>query len=173
MTPEESLNLSPSEKNAEFQHRVETRLAILTDGKREPSKWEWAMAREEAFKWLEDAALPYSTTAAVNIQGITAEILEPSKLQLDFDKLSKEWYEETGGYSLTMRRYAHSSYQSILALEPKRDVIALILQELQHRPDRWFEALKALTKTNPAQDSKSFNETVQCWIKWGKSENYI
>lgn len=119
------------------------------------------------------AALPYSTTAAVNIQGITAEILEPSKLQLDFDKLSKEWYEETGGYSLTMRRYAHSSYQSILALEPKRDVIALILQELQHRPDRWFEALKALTKTNPAQDSKSFNETVQCWIKWGKSENYI
>jgi hypothetical protein len=99
-----------------------------------------------------------------------ADIIE---LETIFDGLAKNWIEETGGYSLTMRRYAHSSYQSILALEPKKDVISLILLELQRRPDRWFEALKALTKTNPAQNAKTFDETVRCWIEWGKRENYI
>jgi hypothetical protein len=95
------------------------------------------------------------------------------ELKTIFNGLAKNWREATGGYSLTMRRYAHASYQSILALEPKRDVISLILRELQQRPDRWFEALKALTKTNPAQDAKTFDETVRRWIEWGQREKYI
>jgi hypothetical protein len=98
---------------------------------------------------------------------------ETSELEAVFNGLVKNWREATGGYSLTMRRYAHASYQSILALEPKKDVITLVLRELQQRPDRWFEALKALTKTNPAQNAKTFDETVQCWIEWGKMEKYI
>ena len=96
-----------------------------------------------------------------------------AELETIFNGLAKNWREATGGYSLTMRRYAHASYQSILALEPKKDVISLILCELQQRPDRWFEALKALTKTNPAQDAETFDETVQRWIEWGKREKYI
>ena len=87
------------------------------------------------------------------------------ELETIFNGLSKNWREATGGYTLTMRRYAHGSYQSILALEPKREVISLILRELQQRPDRWFEALKALAKTNPAQEAKTFDETVQRWIE--------
>jgi hypothetical protein len=95
------------------------------------------------------------------------------ELETIFNGLAKNWREATGGYSLTMRRYAHGSYQSILVLEPKKDVISLILRELQQRPDRWFEALKALTNTNPAQNAKTFDETVQCWIEWGQRKNYI
>jgi hypothetical protein len=95
------------------------------------------------------------------------------ELKTIFAGLVKNWREATGGYSLTMRRYAHTSYQSILALEPKKDVVSLILIELQQRPDRWFEALKALTKANPAQDAKTFDETVQRWIEWGKTEKHI
>lgn len=95
------------------------------------------------------------------------------ELEIVFNGLAKNWREATSGYSLTMRRYANLSYQSILALEPKRGVISLILRELQQRPDRWFEALKALTKSNPAQDAKTFDETVQSWLAWGKSEGYI
>jgi hypothetical protein len=55
VTAEESLVLSPSEKDAEFQYRVAERKAILTDGRGEPTKWCHWMAREEAFKWLEGA----------------------------------------------------------------------------------------------------------------------
>ena len=104
---------------------------------------------------------------------VAASTEKTSELEIIFNGLAKNWREATGGNALTMRRYAHASYQSILALEPKKEVISLILHELQERPDRWFEALKALTKTNPAQDSKTFDETVQRWIDWGKAENYI
>jgi len=98
---------------------------------------------------------------------------DSAELETIFKGLAKNWREVTGGYSLTMRRYANGSYQSILALEPKKEVISLILRELEQRPDRWFEALKALTKANPAQNAKTFEETVQRWVEWGKSENYI
>jgi hypothetical protein len=98
---------------------------------------------------------------------------DDKELEAIFYGLAKNWRDATGGYSLTMRRYAHASYQSILALEPKKGVISLILRELEQRPDRWFEALKALSKANPASDAKSFDETVQRWIQWGKSEKYI
>ena len=108
-----------------------------------------------------------STTAA------GCNLVADKELEMVFKGLAKNWREATGGYSLTMRRYAHPSYQSILALEPKKDVISLILLELQQRPDRWFEALKALTKENPAKDGKTFDETVQCWVEWGKAEKYI
>jgi hypothetical protein len=98
---------------------------------------------------------------------------EQSELENIFNGLAKQWRQATGGYSLTMRRYAHASYQSILALAPKRAVASLILRELEQRPDRWFEALKALTNANPAQNAKTFDETVQRWIEWGKAEKYI
>ena len=111
-----------------------------------------------------------ASVVAAEPQAVSAN---KSDLEIIFNGLAKNWREATGGYSLTMRRYAHTSYQSILALEPKRDVISLILRELQQRPDRWFEALKALTNANPAQDAKTFDETVQRWIEWGKRGKYI
>ena len=55
MTPEESLDLSPSEKDAEFQYRVAERISLLTLGEREPTKFEFYEARAEVFKWLENA----------------------------------------------------------------------------------------------------------------------
>jgi hypothetical protein len=116
---------------------------------------------------------------SASASGVESVIADDCKVDADieletiFKGLANKWREETGGYSLTMRRYAHGSYQSILALEPKKEVVSLILLELRQRPDRWFEALKALTKANPARDAKTFNETVQLWIEWGKNEKYI
>lgn len=122
---------------------------------------------------LKLASIDFAALEEANVFESKVEASEQAEMETIFNGLAKKWREETGGYSLTMRRYAHGSYQSILALEPKREVISLILLELQERPDRWFEALKALAKTNPAQDSKTFDETVKSWIKWGKAEKYI
>jgi len=96
-----------------------------------------------------------------------------SDLEKIFNGLAETWRKETGGYALTQRRYAHHSYQTILTLG--KDAIPLILCEMQQRPDRWFEALKALTKgmENPAQNAKTFNEAVSCWIEWGKDRRLI
>ena len=91
------------------------------------------------------------------------------ELRTIFNGLVTKWRKETGGSSLVMRRYAHSAYQSILVLGGKEPmVIDLILRELQERPDMWFEALRRLTNENPAKDAKSFEESRQAWIQWGK-----
>ena len=60
-----------------------------------------------------------------------------------------------------------------LGKEDVKDAITLILRELQQRPDAWFEALKVLTKTNPAIECKTFDEAVKAWLDWGKQKKYI
>jgi hypothetical protein len=113
---------------------------------------------------------------------VDSEIPQESKKQIEpeleqiFQGLAQNWREATGSYSLNMRRYAHPTYQSLmhtLGKENVDDVVPLILRELQQRPDMWFEALKVLTKTNPAQNSKTFDEAVTAWITWGKLKQYI
>lgn len=47
------MNLSPSEINAEFEYRVAERVGILTQGNPEPTKWEFQMARQDAFEAIE------------------------------------------------------------------------------------------------------------------------
>ena len=102
------------------------------------------------------------------------ETSEDVELKTIFNGLAKKWKEETGGASLTMRRYADSSYQSILVLggkEPK--VVDLILHELQRSPDMWFEALRRLTNEDPAKGVKSFEDATKAWLKWGRDKKRI
>lgn len=47
------MTLTPQELNAEFEHTIINRCGDLTQGMREPSKWEYSLAREEAFKHIE------------------------------------------------------------------------------------------------------------------------
>jgi len=98
------------------------------------------------------------------------------ELETIFRGLANNWREATGNYSLNMRRYAHQTYQVLmhaLGKEDVKDAITLILRELQQRPDAWFEALKVLTKTNPAIECKTFDEAVKAWLDWGKQKKYI
>jgi len=89
----------------------------------------------------------------------------------EFKKLAQRWREETGGYSLTYRRYSHPSYHAIFTFG--RAAIPLILHELQQRPDLWFQALRVLAETDAASGAKTFDEAVECWLNWGKREKYI
>ena len=105
---------------------------------------------------------------------VVEETSEDVELKTIFNGLAKKWIEETGGASLTMRRYADSSYQSILVLggkEPK--VVDLILHELQRSPDMWFEALRRLTNEDPAKGVKSFEDATKAWLKWGRDKKRI
>ncbi len=116
---------------------------------------------------------PISQTSALKRAAIRTKDTE---LETIFNGLAQNWIEATRSYSLNMRRYAHPTYQALmhtLGKEDVKDVVPLILRELQQRPDVWFEALKVLTKHNPAREAKSFDETVRAWLEWGKAEKYI
>jgi hypothetical protein len=96
---------------------------------------------------------------------------DAAELQEIFQGLVEQWRKATLGYALTYRRYAHPSYQAILALG--KDVIPLVLRELEVRPDWWFEALRALTKTDPTKPGDNFQRAVKAWLEWGKANKKI
>lgn len=101
-------------------------------------------------------------------------VAENEDTEKDFKRLAKKWRDETGSSSLTMRRYADSSYQSILVLGGRdKTVVKLILQELKTQPDMWFEALRRLTNEDPAKGEKTFDGAVKAWLKWGKDKTLI
>jgi len=88
-----------------------------------------------------------------------------------FHALAAEWQTETGHYSILARRYAHPAYKKILDMG--EGAVPLILHELAKRPDRWFEALSALTYENPARDAATFDEGVRAWLAWGKNRGIL
>lgn len=91
-----------------------------------------------------------------------------------FARLSETWRKETRRSSVIALRYANPAYQSILALGDK--AIPWILEELKIRPDRWFAALKALSKLSdeqdPAAQCESFDSAVEAWLNWGRDHGH-
>jgi hypothetical protein len=99
---------------------------------------------------------------------------EEAELKKLFKGLVEKWKKETGSSSLTLRRYAHPSYQAILVLGGRdKNVVKLILRELEERPDMWFEALRRLTDENPANEVKTFEGAVKAWLDWGRKKQLI
>ena len=92
---------------------------------------------------------------------------EFESIERRFNQLREKWQKETGHYPLVEPRYSHPAYQEILAMG--KSVVPFILNELRTRPDRWFAALRVLTKENPGESCRSFDDLVSAWIEWGKN----
>jgi hypothetical protein len=88
-----------------------------------------------------------------------------------FYGLAEKWKRETGALSVNSNRYTHPSYRALLDLGEA--VIPLVLRELKQRPDWWFDALRKLTRENPASEAKSFDEAAMAWISWGRRNNLL
>jgi hypothetical protein len=105
----------------------------------------------------------------------TAESASGTKSEVEriFEGLAENWTNSTAGFSVTMRRYAHPSYQAILGLG--KEVVPLILKKLKDKPDFWFEALTALEQpaVNPVRKGASFAEAVDSWLEWGRNQKLI
>jgi hypothetical protein len=114
---------------------------------------------------------PVSNSEPFGLEQISLVGQDDCELEQIFYPLVKSWKDATGGYSVTTRRYEHPSYLAIRTLG--YDAVPLILQELQQRPDWWFEALKGLTGENPVKPNSTFEEAVNAWIEWGRQHNLI
>ncbi len=51
--------------------------------------------------------------------------------------------------------------------------LALVLNELQKNPDRWFYALKLMAGTDVADGMKDAEDARAAWLQWGYKNNYI
>lgn len=97
-------------------------------------------------------------------------------VEREFRKLADVWYKQKGPSSSVTQKSMLSSYQKIIGLG--RQVIPLILRELQHHPDHWFWALEALLaegEESPVQESDKGNirKMTDAWLRWGKEKRLI
>jgi hypothetical protein len=94
-------------------------------------------------------------------------------LELKFKSFSKRWREEIGGESSLSRITGNVNYLKVINLG--KEVIPLILKELQEEPAPWFVALRVLTEEEKVgrDHPGNFRQIADDWIKWGKDNKYI
>lgn len=105
-------------------------------------------------------------------------VLETEKsLEERFREQADKWQRETQHLSSPLQRMTHPSYQAILgmAVERKRDVIRLLLRDMQQSGRDWLLALSYLAQANPlnAKDAGKTDKLIESWIKWGKQQGLL
>lgn len=91
-----------------------------------------------------------------------------------FNRLKKQWKEETCLESSPVNRSIHPTYQQIIGLG--KEAIPLILRELENELDWWFWALRAITREDPvpAGSASGRLDTIKnYWLEWGRKNHYI
>ena len=94
-------------------------------------------------------------------------------LEQKFQRLVKQWREETLFTSSSTEKVMHPSYQRIIGMGPA--AISLVLREMQERGGHWFWALRAITEEDPVnpQDVGHVRKMTEAWLQWGKQHNLL
>ena len=97
---------------------------------------------------------------------------QKTELETTFHSLVEQWKSETRGISSTEQMSVHPAYQQIIGMG--RDVIPLLLRELENNSGRWFWALKSISREEPVtpeQQGKT-KEMIAAWLNWGREKGY-
>jgi hypothetical protein len=94
-------------------------------------------------------------------------------LESQFESLSSRWREEVGGESSLSRITSNINYLKVIKLG--KEIVPLILKDLQKEPAPWFLALRVLTDEENVGRKRAgnFRRMADDWIKWGKDNQYI
>jgi len=82
-----------------------------------------------------------------------------------------KWRRETKHYSSVMSMVTHPSYLRIIGMG--RQILPLLLRELESRPDHWLVALNAITGEDPASAECTFQQAIGAWLQWGRKRGYL
>jgi hypothetical protein len=104
-------------------------------------------------------------------------IAESKALDQRFREQAEKWAAETAHMSSPTQMMMHPSYQAVLGMaqENKREVIRLLILDLQEHRRTWFWALSYITHDNPINpsDAGKMGKMIDAWVKWGKAQGVI
>ncbi len=94
------------------------------------------------------------------------------ELEAIFNDLVRQWLTETRGISSINQMSMHPAYQQIIGMG--KDIIPLLLREVERKSGHWFWALKSIIREDPVPQEKrgKTKEMRKAWLEWGKSKGY-
>ena len=104
----------------------------------------------------------------VRVESIATSMAVESR----FRELARQWQEATLLMSSITDMATHPAYQQIIGMGEA--ALPWIFGELQHRPDQWFWALKAITGVDPVPSAERGNQEAMtlAWLDWAKERGY-
>ena len=96
-----------------------------------------------------------------------------SNLEQRFREQADKWERETQHLSSPTQRIMHPSYQAILGMG--REIVPILLRDLQQNRRAWFGALSYLTHENPIdpKDAGEMDKMIAAWVNWGKLKRLL
>jgi len=100
-------------------------------------------------------------------------LIRESKVK-KFRELVANWRETRNSLDSGIAIFTNTAYQQIIGMG--EEVVPLILEELQAKPDYWFWALKAITGVSSDPGPKSHRGRLalmaQDWLDWAEHQGY-
>lgn len=89
-----------------------------------------------------------------------------------FRRLAAEWEQATLYLSSMETASKHPAYQEIIAIG--REVVPLLLRDLEANQTHWFIALNRITGAQPVLEDARGNipKMAQAWLNWAKDNGY-
>ena len=93
--------------------------------------------------------------------------------QAEFERLAVEWKQGTAHLSSLSMIAEHRAYQEIIGMG--KEVIPLILRDLQDSHAQWFWALRSIARESPVrpEDRGDVHAMTIAWLDWGRDRHYI
>jgi hypothetical protein len=109
---------------------------------------------------------------SLSAESTIARSRQKTELETTFHSLVEQWQSETRGISSTEQMSVHPAYQQIIGMG--RDVIPLLLRELEKNSGRWFWALKSISREEPVTPEQrgKTKEMIAAWLNWGREKGY-
>jgi predicted HTH domain antitoxin len=99
------------------------------------------------------------------------KVAHSEELGKEFERLAKQWKEETSLHSSLGEIFTNDAYQRIMAMG--HEALPLILSDLQKTPAHWFYALEKIVGRDMAGGADTFDDARAAWLEWGHKSNYI
>ncbi len=101
------------------------------------------------------------------------DVLRRKSIEEEFQRLVKQWHEETDGHSSPTRISSNPAYLRIISFGEL--VIPLIFKELEANGGHWYPALRAITGENPVHESARGRTRLmdEAWLNWGREHKYL
>ena len=98
--------------------------------------------------------------------------LQPDLLER-FERLARQWEEDTRFTSSITEMVLHPAYQQIIGMGPA--ALPLLLKALRKKPDHWFWALKVISGEDPTPPECAGRVSAMrdAWLSWGRDHGYV